>query len=103
MITQRGRVRHASSGRLTQWRHAIGWTARATMRTQPLTGPLTVVLRFTLATPATRPPDLDKLMRAVLDACTGVVWVDDRQVVACDARKAQGAVPGVTVTVIEED
>lgn len=62
-----------------------------------------MVLRFTLATPATRPPDLDKLTRAVLDALTGIVWVDDRQVVALHSTKVQGATPGVDVTVTEGD
>jgi crossover junction endodeoxyribonuclease RusA len=32
-------------------------------------------------------PDLDKLCRAVLDALTGVAWLDDKQVVALDARR----------------
>lgn len=32
--------------------------------------------------------DIDKLSRAVLDALTGVAYLDDRQVVELDARKA---------------
>ena len=32
-------------------------------------------------------PDLDKLIRCVLDALTGVVWADDSQVMAIDAYK----------------
>jgi Holliday junction resolvase RusA-like endonuclease len=32
-------------------------------------------------------PDLDKLVRAVLDALTGIVWRDDAQVVAIEAYK----------------
>lgn len=105
MITQRGRVRHASTGRLTQWRHAIGWTARSTMTTQPWRGPLEVALAFQVATPATRPPDLDKLTRAVLDALTGIVWDDDAQVVALAVTKRRSATPGlmVTVTPVEEE
>ena len=34
-----------------------------------------------------KPPDLDKLVRAVFDSCTSVVWVDDAQVVATTIRK----------------
>jgi Holliday junction resolvase RusA-like endonuclease len=34
-----------------------------------------------------KPPDLDKLVRAIWDACTSVVWVDDGQVVAATIRK----------------
>jgi Holliday junction resolvase RusA-like endonuclease len=32
-------------------------------------------------------PDIDKLVRAVLDALTGIVWRDDAQVVVLDIRK----------------
>ena len=39
-------------------------------------------------------PDLDKLARAVLDALTGIVWVDDDQVVELAYRK-QGGLEGV--------
>ena len=34
-----------------------------------------------------KPPDLDKLVRAVWDALTSVVWVDDGQVIAATIRK----------------
>ena len=34
-----------------------------------------------------KPPDLDKLVRAIWDSFTSVVWVDDGQVVACTMRK----------------
>jgi Holliday junction resolvase RusA-like endonuclease len=69
------------------------------MRTQPWGGPLEVLVAFQVTTPATRPPDLDKLTRAVLDALTGIVWTDDAQVVAVAATKRRSATPGVTVTV----
>ncbi len=45
-------------------------------------------------TPATR-PDLDKLVRAVLDALTGVAFVDDGQVVAINAGKEYGNAAGL--------
>ena len=46
-------------------------------------------------------PDLDKLARAVLDALTGIVWVDDAQVVdlVLTKRYADLAGPGVDVRV----
>lgn len=44
--------------------------------------------------PATR-PDLDKLIRAVLDAMTGVAFVDDAQVVALNVGKEYGNAAGV--------
>jgi Holliday junction resolvase RusA-like endonuclease len=47
-------------------------------------------------------PDLDKLLRSVLDALTGIIWVDDSQVVMISARKDFGQ-PGATITVSEID
>jgi Holliday junction resolvase RusA-like endonuclease len=47
----------------------------------------------------TSKPDLDKLIRAVLDALTGVLWVDDSQVVEIVARKYYDLPTGVHITV----
>jgi crossover junction endodeoxyribonuclease RusA len=46
--------------------------------------------------------DLDKLIRAVLDALTGVVYVDDKlvAVLADNTRKEYGTEPGAHVTVV---
>jgi len=44
-------------------------------------------------------PDLDKLERALLDALTGVLFVDDSQVVAIHSAKVFGELPGVEVNV----
>lgn len=46
-------------------------------------------------------PDLDKLARGVFDSLTGVVWADDKSVVALDAGKAYADErrPGVLVRV----
>lgn len=47
-------------------------------------------------------PDLDKLVRSVCDALTGIAWADDGQVADLSASKAYadtGEAPGVTVTV----
>lgn len=42
-------------------------------------------------------PDLDKLIRAVLDALTGIAYTDDSQVVRILAQKSYGSVEGVRV------
>lgn len=44
-----------------------------------------------------RRPDLDKLCRAVLDAMTGVVWVDDALVARLQAIKYYDDTPGVLI------
>jgi Holliday junction resolvase RusA-like endonuclease len=57
-----------------------------------------IAARFEDATPCTR-PDLDKLVRAVLDALTMRVWRDDGQVVEVKASKRYSECPGVTIMV----
>ena len=57
-----------------------------------------VLPRFEDATPCKR-PDLDKLVRAVLDALTMRVWRDDGQVVQISASKRYSETAGVTITV----
>jgi Holliday junction resolvase RusA-like endonuclease len=47
----------------------------------------------------TKRPDLDKLIRAVLDGITDVLIPDDAQVIAIDAWKEYGAPPGLQITV----
>jgi crossover junction endodeoxyribonuclease RusA len=42
-------------------------------------------------------PDLDKLLRAVGDALTGVAFRDDAQIVDIAATKIYGQTPGVTI------
>ena len=46
-------------------------------------------------------PDLDKLIRCVYDALTGVVWKDDSQVVESWERKVYGDEPGVQIRILD--
>lgn len=96
---------HANAKTLKPWReHLIGefreqMQARPPWRDHwPLEGPVAVDVTFTVRKPASAPkrrrtwpakkPDLDKLLRAVLDALTiaGAIG-DDAQVVESSARK----------------
>lgn len=62
--------------------------------------PITLALAFYFEKPKsvkksvnrkTTKPDLDKLLRATLDALTGIVYADDSQVDQCEMRKAFGS------------
>ena len=55
------------------------------------------VLRVDAPEYVDRAPDLDKLERAALDALTGVLYLDDRQVARLSADKSWGDIPGVDV------
>lgn len=97
------------SAPLLAWRTAIATAAAAAMGDEPvMEGPVNVRATFLLARPASAPkrvtlpatrPDLDKLLRALLDGITGVVVGDDSRVVRVVAEKVYGMAPGVTVTV----
>ena len=78
---------------LQEWPHGV------------LAGPVSVVMMFTVARPASvsvkrRPfpivkPDVDKLARAGLDAMTGIVFSDDAQVIEALVGKVYGEAPGL--------
>ena len=85
---------------------------------QLLDGPLEAVLEMRLPVPAswskakraralagvewhTSKPDADNVAKAVLDACNGVVFRDDSQVVILIATKAFSEEPGVRVVIRE--
>lgn len=104
----------SAGDRLTQWRHAINTEARALWDGPPLEGPVVVTTRFELVRPKSEPKskpslapakrglDVDKAARAILDAITGVCFIDDAQVADLIVKKRwapPGAGPGVTVTV----
>lgn len=96
---------HSKTGRIVTMADAKGlgvWTAAVRQVAQYhaaafTDGPVELVLAFGLTRPRSvsvkkRPlpiakPDLDKLVRAVKDALTGVLWKDDAQVVSLRAAK----------------
>lgn len=98
---------------LGPWRERVALVAHNTMGGAPLAqGALTVCLSFVLPRPKSAPktytpraakrPDIDKLVRAVLDAVTGTVMVDDSQVTNLHAIKRLaeiGETPGVHIRV----
>ena len=100
----KGRPRFARRGRLIVTRtpgptrayeREIATLARNQMGSQPLmTDPLIVQLLFFLKKPPsakrsypTTKPDLDNLIKAVLDAMNGIIWKDDTQVVDLHVHK----------------
>jgi Holliday junction resolvase RusA-like endonuclease len=47
----------------------------------------------------TSKPDLDKLVRAVFDAGSGLIWTDDHVIAEMNAMKIYGEKPGVLISV----
>jgi crossover junction endodeoxyribonuclease RusA len=98
----------ADAKRLPEWTQAAGWAARAA-RLPAVKKPdaVRVSALFEFAKPASAPrrefptvkPDSDKLVRALLDALTGIAYEDDAQVVDVIVTKRYGAEAKTTVTV----
>jgi crossover junction endodeoxyribonuclease RusA len=88
-----GRMIHNKAAELAIFRTAIALVAKRHFPT-PLENSIAIEIEFGLQKPRTVkraeptvPPDLDKLVRAVLDALTGVAYVDDSQVTSLKASK----------------
>lgn len=81
-----------SSKALAPWRTTVAWHAAQAYRAAPLLGAVHLTAEFVLPRPKRLPkrlptpphttkPDTDKLIRAVMDALSGVVYRDDSQVI----------------------
>ena len=108
-------VRDANDKLLRPWRQAVAAEAAAVAGPTPMDGPLALTVDFRMAMPASRPkrirvlgrwwcstkPDLDKLVRAVMDAMKdGGLIRDDARVCALHATKSEVVGwTGATVTV----
>jgi Holliday junction resolvase RusA-like endonuclease len=81
-------------------KHGKGWRAvcvaeaRKAYQGPPLEGPVEFLVVFTLPRPKTSKraypdvrPDTTKLVRALEDAMTGILWVDDAQITQQEAMK----------------
>lgn len=106
-----------------EWRMKVTTYAREAIDLDPVfEGPIGIRITFELARPQyhfgtgknadalvksapvypNSAPDLDKLVRAVLDALTDArVWKDDGQVVWVQANKVFGPLPGARITLGE--
>jgi len=82
----------------------------------PIPDPCEVTLIFGMGTPPKKPvwrfsagirgefqnttkPDLDNLVKSILDAMNGIVWVDDAQVFSLSARKIYSEEPSIRMSV----
>jgi len=94
------------------WQAGVTQAAAAAMKGEPWRGPVMLTLVFYMPRPKghygtgknagmlrpsapvhhTTKPDLDKLVRAVKDGLTGVVYGDDSQVVWINARKEYASI-----------
>lgn len=100
-----GRPIHARAKDLALWRADIARMAELN-GFKPIDGGVKVSLDFIFLKPKSTKraypwvkPDLDKLIRAVLDGLTGVAYQDDCQVILISSSKTYGEREGVWVTI----
>jgi crossover junction endodeoxyribonuclease RusA len=94
---------------LKPWRQQISWTAAGQLAGQkPTSQAVSVAMRFYFARPKSLPKkiihkttksDVDKLARGVLDALSGIAFVDDSQVISLSATKQFGLPERVEIEV----
>ncbi len=99
----RGRPIHVRAADLALWRADIARNAEL-FGFKPIASAVKVELDFIMLKPKSAKrafpsvtPDLDKLIRAVLDGLTGVAYEDDSQVILIQASKTYGENQGVWI------
>lgn len=97
---------------LKPWREKIRTYVQHSAQFKELSGPVHVSVSFYFKQAKsnnkkshTQKPDIDKLIRAVLDSLTGTVWNDDSQVISISAWKywAKQDMEGVNISIWEVD
>src|ERR1039458_776975 len=100
--TRHGGMTH-SNLKLKWWRQDVGWAANAAgavldeaSNHTPVRLEADFFFERPKSVPASRtfptvPPDCDKLLRAIGDALSGVLWVDEAQLVEVTGRKFYGS------------
>lgn len=99
------------------YKESVRMVAASRMRGMPpIGGPVTVSLTFFLPIPKswsrekradaeqgralpTKKPDVDNLAKAVLDACNGIIYADDSQIIHMTVQKWYGEDPCVIVEI----
>lgn len=99
-----------SNRNLKQWRDLVAYVAQDHAPEEPFSGAIVLVADFFLHRPKSLPkktidhlkkPDLSKLIRAIEDSMSKIVWGDDSQVIEVRATKSYGP-PRVEIQVIEK-
>lgn len=103
-----GHVIHSQGSALAVWRSAVAIAAQKA-GAKPSIKPISVTAVFIMRRPKTVtrseptvPPDLDKLVRAILDGLTAVAYQDDSQVTEIHTAKIYGEQPGVEIRIVEK-
>lgn len=111
-------IHYASGSGLAVWRNKVSAAARDAWTGDVYGGPIRIELTFRRQRPRSHyrnlgyelravardeqpvtAPDLDKLIRAILDSLSGIIYHDDAQVVSIAATKVYAQEPGVDIVI----
>lgn len=100
-----GHILHSQGSALAVWRSTVALSARFA-GAQPVEGAIGIEIVFRVRRPKTVKrdyptvaPDLDKYIRGVLDALTGIAYLDDSQVIDIKAEKVYSDMAGADIKV----
>jgi Holliday junction resolvase RusA-like endonuclease len=103
-----GHVLHSQGSALAVWRSTVALSARFA-GAKPLDGAIGIEIVFRVRRPKTVKrefptvaPDLDKYIRGVLDALTGIAYQDDSQVIDIKAQKVYSDEPGADIKIVQK-
>jgi crossover junction endodeoxyribonuclease RusA len=100
-----GHILHSQGSALAVWRSTIALAAKLA-GAKPVDGAIGLEVEFQYRRPKTVKrlyptvaPDLDKQIRSVLDALSGVAYLDDAQVIDIKAKKVYSDIPGAEIVI----
>jgi len=103
-----GHVLHSQGSALALWRSTVALAARLS-GVKPLEGGVGIEIVFRVRRPKTVKrdfptvaPDLDKYIRGVLDALTGIAYQDDSQVIDIKAEKVYSDSAGADIKIFQK-
>jgi len=98
-----GHILHSQGSALAVWRSTVALSARFA-GAKPVDGAIGIEIVFRVRRPKTVKrdyptvaPDLDKYIRGVLDALTGIAYQDDSQVIDIKAEKVYSDTAGADI------
>jgi len=103
-----GHILHSQGSALAVWRSTVALSARFA-GAKPVEGAIGIEISFRVKRPKTVKrdyptvaPDLDKYIRGVLDALTGIAYQDDSQVIDIKAEKVYSDTPGADIKIFQK-
>lgn len=103
-----GHILHSQGSALAVWRSTVALSARFA-GAKPVEGAIGIEIVFRVKRPKTVKrdfptvaPDLDKYIRGVLDALTGIAYIDDSQVTDIKAEKVYSDTPGADIKIFQK-